>query len=124
MDTPSNAPRKPNTRSHNKKKQPTPGPAESSVIDLANSPVLRSRRNPAAKKMAEDKILDAIKVVSTSVTAIEKRMGSFSTKTDINNMVAELKEVKEKVVVNSINIEKLFELRKDDQDNLHKKVRK
>ena len=49
-------------------------------------------------------------------------MGSFSTKNDINNMVAKIKEVKEKVVVNSINIEKLFELRKDDQDNLLKTV--
>ena len=72
--------------------------------------------------MAEDKILDAIKNVSNSVTAMESRMKSFSTKDDIAGMVGELEEVKERVFVNSHNIEKLFDMRKTDQDNLLKKV--
>ena len=72
--------------------------------------------------MAEDRILDAIKVVSNSVSAMEARMKTFSTKTDINNMVDELKDVKEKVIVNSLNIEKLFEFRKNDQEVILKKV--
>ena len=117
---------RPLTRSSKKK------PTAAEVVDISGSPVLRGkkRRNtdtsnpdePVPKKMAEDKILDAIQAVSNSVSAMECRMKSFSTKEDITNMVGELKEVKEKVFVNSHNIEKLFDLRKSDQDNLLRRV--
>lgn len=129
--TPANVPKKPNTRSNSKN---NPNASSSPVTDLSGSPILRGRKRrkstteeqneeePAAKKMAEDKILDAIKAVNTSVTAMENRMKSFSTKADLNNMVCEIKDVKEKVMVNSLNIEKLFDLRRDDQKELHKKM--
>ena len=117
---------RPLTRSSKKK------PTAAEVVDISGSPVLRGkkRRNtntsnpdePVPKKMAEDKILDAIQAVSNSVSAMECRMKSFSTKEDITNMVGELKEVKEKVFVNSHNIEKLFDLRKTDRGGLLRKV--
>ena len=92
METPSNTSKKPNTRSHSRKKPPTAGPLEEPATDLANLPILRGRKRrktgeaqdeaePAAKKMAEDKILDAIKVVSASVTAMEKKWGHFLPRT-------------------------------------------
>ena len=128
MLTPSTSQKKP--RSCTKKSNS----ADSPVVYLTGSPVLRGRKrrksggpqedldDPAARKMAEDKILDAIKGVSASITAMEARMKTFSTKADLNNMVEQIKEVKERVLVNSMNIEKLFDLRKDDQENLHKHV--
>ena len=122
---------RPVTRSANKKTSST-----DPIIDLSGSPVLRGKKRksstvttaesegdePAAKRMAEDKILDAIKVVNNSVNAMESRMKSFATRADLSNLVDEIKEVKEKVVVNSINIEKLFDMRKEDQDGIHKKL--
>ena len=126
MSTPSPTANKPSTRSSKKKQTEVP------VVDLSGSPTLINRKRrkpedprpeePLPKKMAEDRILDAIKVVSNSVSAMEARMKTFSTKTDINNMVDELKDVKEKVIVNSLNIEKLFEFRKNDQEVILKKV--
>ena len=102
------------------------------LVDPSGSPTLRGRKRansgeidpqePLPKKMAEDKILDAIKNVNNSVNAMENRMKNFSTKDDIAGMVGELKDVKEKVFVNSHNIEKLFDMRKTDQENLLKRV--
>ena len=97
------------------------------------SPILRGRRKrpnsgetsngePANKRMAEDKILDAIKAVNVNVTSVENRMKSFSTKDDLNKMVDEIKDVKERVLVNTHNIERLFDMRKADNDSLLRKV--
>ena len=80
-------PGKPLTRSSAKK---TANSFEHPVVNLSGSPVLRGRKRrkssdnasekeedePAPKRMAEDKILDAIKVVNNNVTAMETRMKS------------------------------------------------
>ena len=103
-----------------------------SAIEGSSSPTLRGKKRPsqgdlsgdepASKRMAEDKILDAIKGVSASVASMEARMSNFSTKADLNSMVDEIKDVKEKVVVNSLNIEKLFDMRRSDREGILKKV--
>ena len=126
MSTPSANANRPITRSNKKK------PVPIQTIDLSGSPTLRGKKRPISgdedqdqplpKKMAEDRILDAIKVVSTSVAAMETRMKTFSTKADIDGLVEQIKDVKERVHVNSHNIERLFELRKTDHDNILKKV--
>ena len=129
MSTPKADPIQRHTRSSTRKSSI---PSTKQTVSASSSPVLRGKKRPisggdpgdepANKKMSEDKILDAIKAVNTSVTSMEARMRSFTTKADLDVMVEEIKEVKEKVTVNSINIEKLFDLRKTDRDGLVKKV--
>ena len=130
MSTPLSSPpkRKPTTRSTKSK----PGRVTAVIdLDLESSPVLRgvkrksqsdSSSEPASKKMAEGQILDAIKGVKASVSAMENQLKTFTTKADLSCMVEEIKNVRDSVQVNSANIEKLFEMRQDDQDRLVKRV--
>ena len=135
MSTPETGPRKRCTRSSTRRTAAhteTTAPELAAAVTESSSPILRGKKRPnsggstadepASKKMAEDKILDAIKAVNTSVTSMEARMRSFTTKADLNVMVKEIKEVKEKVTLNTINIEKLFDLRKTDRGGLLRKV--
>ena len=115
------------TRSSAKKlPHPTPNP------DNGASPALQNKKRkaseeklgdePKPKRMAENQILEAIKGIKTSVNSMEKQMKTFSTKADLDSLFGEIKEVRGSVNANTGRIEKLFQLRKEDENNISKKV--
>ena len=134
MSTPAHSNKRPGTRSATKK---SATPNDSSITNnnpthSAGSPALRGRKRknsgeidcegPLSKKMAEDKILDAIKAVNNTVNSMENKMKTFATKDDLCEMMGQVREVKNGVLQNSANIERLFELRKTDQEDLARQV--
>ena len=88
------------------------------------SPVLRGRKRknsaenteqPLAKKMAEGQILEAIKSIKTGMEAVQNQIKSCATSRDLDKLVTEIRDVKTGVQINNDRIEKLYELRKQDQ---------
>ena len=109
MSTPVNQKSKPNTRSASKK-QATAAPGANvqpnihkvaaeviDLVDLGESPQLHNRKRkvsaekhtdePAAKRMADNQILEAINGIKASMGSMEKQMRTFSTKADLNTML-------------------------------------
>ena len=137
-------PSKPTTRSANRK-QPSKTlsdkkasvpknivTSEGGSGDIGSSPQLAGRKRkvtaehvdgPAAKKMADNQILEAINGIKTSVNSMNNQMKNFSTKADLSAMMGEIKDVKEAVVQNSSRIDELFHLRKEDEGRVAKTVR-
>ena len=93
MSTPVPEATKPNTRSSNKKQQNT-------TVKPANngaSPTLQASRKrksslelntdePAAKKMADNQVLDTINGIKTSITAMEQQLKAAPTKADFSSL--------------------------------------
>ena len=77
---------------------------------------------PKPKRMAENQILEAINGIKNSVAAMEQQLKTVPTKTDMANIVSEIRGVKERVIRNTDRIDTLFDLRKDDGEILAKKV--
>ena len=96
-----------------------------------SSPVLRGRKRkssaatpdqPLAKKMAEGQILEAINNIKTGMDAVQDQLKSCATSKDLDKLVSEIRDVKSGVQTNNERIEKLYELRKEDQASLAEKV--
>ena len=79
---------------------------------------------PQAKKMADNQILEAINGIRNSVTAMEQQLKAVPTKTDMANIITEIKGVRERVIRNTDRIDNLFDLRKEDTAALAQKVEK
>ena len=99
------------------------------------SPVLstgRKRNNslesqqgePLPKRMAKNQILEAINGVQKSVAKMEGQLQSVPTKSDFSALVNEIKSVRESVIRNTDRIDTLFDLQKNDQPFLAKRVEK
>ena len=77
---------------------------------------------PQAKKMADNQILEAINGIKNSVAAMEQQLKAVPTKTDMANIVTEIKGVREQVIRNTDRIDNLFDLRKEDAEALAQRV--
>ena len=129
MSMPLTQDNKPNTRSSSKK-------TGAQANNLGASPILRgstrkrksscesAAEGPAAKKMAENQILEAINGIKTSMAAMENQLRAAPTKTDFNNLVTEMRNVKETVIRNTDRIDTLYDLRKNDGELLTRRVEK
>ena len=129
MDTPSNRPNKPSTRSANKK-APHPdlknatgaSPVLPAVSRKRKSSIDKAPEEPLAKRMAENQLLEAINGIKTSVSAMEQQMRTVPSKADLGSLVDEIRSVRECVIRNTDRIDTLFDLRKMDGESLSKKV--
>ena len=74
--------------------------------------------------MADAQILDAINGIKTSMAAMEQQLRAAPTKSDINALVTEIRGVKESVISNKDRIDTLYNLRKQDNECLVKRVEK
>ena len=97
-----------------------------------NLPTSRKRKNssvnhieePSPKRMAEAQLLDAINGIKASVNAMEAQLRNVPSKDDLTAIVTEIRGVKETVIRNTDRIDTLFDIRKDDQRVLAKRVEK
>ena len=55
---------------------------------------------------------------------MENQLKTVPTKTDLNNLVTEIRDVKETIIRNTDRIDTLYDMRKEDRDYLHKRVKK
>ena len=134
MSTPTGSKTKPTTRS-SRKKTCGDGPVVTSLHVCGSSPVLKSARKrkssaadttgePASKRMAENQLLEAINGIRTSVNAMEAQMKNVPSKADLAGIVTEIRGVKESVIRNTDRIDTLFDLRKNDDKLLARRVEK
>ena len=129
MSTPVLPTNKPITRSSNKKQQAGNRNSEGASPNLQSS---RKRKGsleplqdePAAKKMADNQLLEAINGIKTSVNAMEQQLKAAPTKADFASLVNEIKGVRESVIRNTDRIDTLYDLRKMDSEHLTKRVEK
>ena len=77
---------------------------------------------PLSKIMAEGQILEAIQGIKKSINSMKGQMKSFPTKSDLGEMVEEIKEVREAVNNNTSKIDKLFELCQSERNDLAREV--
>ena len=102
--------------------------ANKAVADSA-SPSLPNRKRkasqeteqPSPKRMASDEILSAIAGIRKSVEALDTRLGNFCTRADFQVLSTDLREGLNN---NTSNIQKLFELRREDNEKLSETVAK
>ena len=74
--------------------------------------------------MAEAQLLDAINGIKTSMSTMEQQLKVAPTKADLNNIVSEIRGVKETVIRNTDRIDTLYDLRKNDNEKLVERVEK
>lgn len=74
--------------------------------------------------MADNQILEAINGIKTSVAAMETQMRNVPSKEDLGAIVTEIRGVRETVIRNTDRIDSLFDLRKNDEKILSKRVEK
>ena len=130
MSTPVGRPSKPTTRSTSKK-TPVAAAAATEDRETGGSPILQLTRKrkgsennpdnePLPKRMADNQVLEAIRGIHKSMTAMETQMKSCSTKRDLDSLVGEIKEVKDSVNRNSDRIDELF--KRVDEQKLERKI--
>ena len=72
--------------------------------------------------MADNQILEAINGIKSSVQAMEAQMKTVPSKADLGSIVSEIRSVRESVIRNTDRIDSLFDLRKNDEKCLAKRV--
>ena len=128
MSAPSNT--KPITRSSRRKTEG--GTVQNSGASPVLQPGGRKRKSsvhdqlegPQAKRMADNQLLEAINGIKNSVAAMENQLRTVPTKSDLGAIMTEIRGVKETVIRNKDRIDTLFDLRKEDERLLTKKVEK